>query len=276
MSSRTRAALGAAALTVLTLTGCAQVLEQADRFVREEAGHFLGTVDFEEVDRDAPFAGSPAADYGTGFDTPEPEAQGDFTAEQVGWALDRTRLLLETVYLDTDAVFGEDNSEFTSLLTGQALEWYMDHLGHEDFELDSRHVPFNLTPGTAEPIGDEVRVDGRMWAEATRDDTGWDYLAVHTEFVIVHPVARPGDPVSTRLVTSHFGEVSFYDPGVGELEAWPNWWRFVAPVHCEQTHTYSPAYADERPQGDAPQGRVQDPYDIDAEPQEECGAVRDT
>ncbi|GAB2503760.1 hypothetical protein [Nocardiopsis aegyptia] len=275
MSPRTCAALGAAALTVLTLTGCAQVLEQADRFLLETGGPIFGAVDFDEVDRDDPFAGSPAADYGVEFETPEPAAQGDFTTEQVEWAQDRARLLLETVYLDTDAVFHEDNSEFTGLLTGQSREWYMDNLGHEDPALDSRNLPFNLTPGTAELIGDEIRVDGRMWAEAARDDYDQDYLAVHTEYVVVYPVARPGDPVSTRLVVTHLGEVSFYDLGDGTLEAWPNWYRGVAPAHClEDEFMFTPAYADERPEGEQPRGRQQDAYDLeDTREQDGCGSV---
>ncbi|RKS08212.1 hypothetical protein DFP74_3907 [Nocardiopsis sp. Huas11] len=278
MSSRTRATLGAAALAVLALTGCAQVLDQVDRFARQEADQILGTVTLDEVDRDDPFAGSPAADFGVGFDTPEPAAEGDFTAEQVEWALDRTRLLLETVYLDTDAVFDEDNSEFTGLLTGESLAWYMDHLGHEDPELDSRHLPFNLTAGTAELIGDEIRVDGRMWTETDRDPSGWDYLAVRTEYVVVYPIARPGKPVSTRMVVTHLGEVGFYDLGDGTLEAWPNWHRAVAPVHClPDQFTFTPAFPGDLPEGDRPEGRVQDAYDLEAaREQDDCGTVRGT
>ncbi|WP_304455362.1 hypothetical protein [Nocardiopsis sp. YSL2] len=279
MSPRKRAALGAAALTMLALTGCAQVLEQTDRFLREEAEQIVGPVTFDQVDPDAPFAGSPAADYGVGFDTPEPAAQGDFTAEQVEWAHDRTRLLLEAVYLDTDAVFDEDNSEFTGLLTGQSLEWYLDHLGHEDPELDSRGIPFNLTPGTAELIGDEIRVDGRMWAEASQDPNGQDYLAVRTEYVVVYPIARPGDPVSVRLVVTHLGEVAFYDLGDGTLEAWPHWYRGAAPVHClPDARMFTPAYPDERPDGERPRGLTQDDaYDLeDTRDRDGCGAVKDT
>ncbi|KOX19658.1 hypothetical protein [Nocardiopsis sp. NRRL B-16309] len=278
MSPRKRAALGAAALTALTLTGCAQVLEQADRFLLEQGGHMVGAVDFDEVDRDDPFSGSPAADYGVGFDTPEAAAEGDFTAEQVEWAQDRTQLFLETVYLDTDAVFDEDNSEFTGLLTGQSLEWYMDNLGHEDPELDSRHLPFNLTPGTAELIGDEIRVDGRMWAEQAQDPYGQDYLAVRTEYVVVYPIARPGAPVSTRLVVTHLGEVSFHDRGDGTLEAWPNWNRGVAPAHClPDQFTFTPSFPDERPEGEQPRGRTQDAYDLeDTREWQGCASVEGT
>lgn len=266
-----------AALLCPILVGCAPVQDFLDRSVPDlESVSQLNPAD--RVDRDDPFAGSPAEDYGEGFPVPEAEAVGSFTREQVEWSYAHTQELLEAVYLNQDAVFDEDNSELTGLLTGQALEWYLDNLGNEDFELNSRHLPFNLTPGTAEPIGDEVRVDGWMRAEAARDDQGWDYLSVVTEYTIVHPVARPGGhPVSTRLVTSHFGEVGFYEAGGQELEAVPMWARFVAPVHCLEEYTFTPLYEDEQPRGERPRGLREDPYEMEnTEAPDSCGAVKDT
>ncbi|OOC54240.1 MULTISPECIES: hypothetical protein [Nocardiopsis] len=276
MSRRTSAASCAAVLLTLTLTGCVS-LEDLDRYAQSVVTG-VPMDSFDQVDRDAPFAGSPAEDYGEGFDTPEAASAGSFTEEQVAQAYSRTQDLMEAVYLDQDAVFGGDNSEFTVLLSGQSLKWYMSNLDNEEFDLNSRHVPFNLTPGTAEPVGDVVKVDGAMRAEAARDDRGQDYLAVHTEYTIVHPVARPGEPVSVRLVTTHHGEVSFYDVGGGALEAWPNWWRFVGPVHCVEEYTFTPAYPDEFPEGERPKGVPEDAYDRESteEPDEECSAIGQT
>lgn len=276
MSPRAHATPWAAVLVALALTGCAPLQDTLDRFAHSTlTGDPMDS--YDQVDRDDPFAGSPAEDYGEGFDIPEAESVGAFTEEQVAQAYTVTQDLLEAVYLNQDAVFGEDNSEFTDLLSGQALEWYLDNLGNEDFELNSRHLTFNLTPGTAEPVGDAVRVDGRMRAEEARDDQGWDYLAVHTEYTIVHPVARPGKPVSVRLVTSHFGEVAFYDLGDGALEAWPRWWRSAGPVHCLEEFTFTPAYPDEFPEGEQPEGAPQDAYDLeDFRGQEECESIGDT
>ncbi|WP_150241256.1 hypothetical protein [Nocardiopsis quinghaiensis] len=275
MSRRASAASCAAVFLTLALTGCVS-LDDLDRYAQSVT---TGTPmdSFDQVDRDDPFAGSPAEDYGEGFDTPEAAPAGSFTAEQVAQAYSLTRDLMEAVYLDQDAVFGEDNSEFTALLSGQSLKWYMDNIDNGDFERNSRHVTFNLTPGTAEPVGDVVKVDGTMRAEEARDDRGQDYLAVHTEYTIVHPVARPGEPVSVRLVTSHFGEVSLYAMGGQTLEAWPNWWSSTGPVHCLEEYTITPAYPDEFPEGERPKGVPEDAYDRENfEDQEECGAIGDT
>lgn len=276
MPPRIAAAPWATVLLFLPLVGCAPAQDLLDRAV-PGTGVLTQLDPVDRVDRDAPFAGSPAEDYGLGFPVPEAEAVGPYSQEQVERSYAHTQELLEAVYLNEDAVFGEDNSELTGLLTGQTLEWYLDNLGNKDHELNSRHLPFNLTHGTAEPIGDEVRVDGGMHAEATRDDQGWDYLSVVTEYTIVHPVARPGGSASTRLVTSHIGEVGFYDVGAEELEAAPMWSRAVAPVHCVEEYTFTPSYGDDHPEGDQPKGAVEDAYDLEASRDlERCGSVRDT
>ncbi|USY22524.1 hypothetical protein NE857_13465 [Nocardiopsis exhalans] len=267
----------AAVSAVLALTACAPV----EDFLSDAAWsgvpqNPVPVVD--QVDRDDPFGGTRAEDYAEGFEAPEAASIGGHPADRVQEAYETTRDFLEAVYLEPDAVFDEDNSAFTALLTGQALDWYLEYHGHEDPELDSRGVPFNLAPGTAEPIGDVVKVDGRMWAETARDENGWDYLAVHTEYTIVHPVSRPDGSASVRLVTSHYGEVAFYDPGDGTWEAFPNWWRFVGPAHClAEEHTFTPAYPDEGQRGERARGVPEDAYDLDnARDQEDCGAIRDT
>ncbi|WP_159944356.1 MULTISPECIES: hypothetical protein [unclassified Nocardiopsis] len=276
MSPRALAASGGAVLLALALTGCSPL---QDALARLSHSAVTGTpIDAYDLDRDAPFAGSPAEDYGEGFETPEAEPVGDFSREQVEEAYARTRELLEAVYLNQDAVFREDNGEFASLLSGRPLDWYMDNLGNTDPELDTRGLTFNLTNGTAEPVGDVVKVDGAMRAEAARDEQGWDYLAVRTEYTIVHPVARPGDAVSVRLVTTHHGEVAFHDIGLDELEAWPLWWRFVGPAHCLDEHTFTPAYPDEFSEGEKPGGLPQDAYDREAvaEDPDGCQPIKDT
>ncbi|WP_116245776.1 hypothetical protein [Nocardiopsis sp. FIRDI 009] len=285
MSRLPRAALGLTLAAALTLTACTPV-EEVLQDLADDALEQNGIVILDEVDRDDPFGGTEAEDYAEGFAAPEEaEAVGPYPRARVREAHELTRELLEAVYLDQDAVFGQDNSEFTSLLTPQSLDWYLENLGHEDPELDTRDIPFNLTPGTAEPIGDVVKVDGRMWAEEASDPNGLDYLAVRTEYTIVHPVARPGEPVSVRLVTSHLGEVSFYDMGDGTWELWPSWTRFVGPAHClPDQPTWTPAYPDEwpDPEGERPEGRPEDAYDLDnardrvADQEWECGAIEGT
>ncbi|GAB3736164.1 hypothetical protein [Nocardiopsis nanhaiensis] len=280
MSSTARLTLCAALTTTLALTACAPVEDLLGEAASSTAER-LSEPEVDQVDRDDPFAGTEADDYAEDFETPEAASVGEvgeYPGDRVQEAYDMTAEYLEAVYLEHDAVFDEDNSEFTALLTEQALDWYLEHHGHEDPDLDSRHVPFNLAPNTAEPIGDVVKVDGSMWAETDRDELGQDYLAVHTEYTIVHPVARPGASASVRLVTSHYGEVSFYDPGDGTWEAFPNWWRAVGPTHCLlDEHTFAPAYADEEQQGEDVGGAPDDAYDLEsARDEEECSAIRDT
>ncbi|GAA0991634.1 hypothetical protein [Nocardiopsis tropica] len=276
MSRRAAATRWVALLALLTATGCAQVQDALEWFV-SPAPTVSGLGSYDEVDRDDPFGGTPAEDYAEGFEPPPAEPVGSFSAAQVEEAYGLTQDLLDAVYLNPDAVFDEDNSEFTGLLGEQALKWYMNHLGHENGDLDSRHVVFNLAPGTAEPIGDVVKVDGRMWAEESSEG-GPDHLAVNTEYTIVHPVARPGDPVSVRLVTTHYGEVSFFDTGDGALEAWPNWWRGTGPAHCVDGYNVVPAYPDELAEGEQPRGPVEDAYDLEAhrDGDDGCAAIRGT
>ena len=278
MITRASAAPGTAVLLALALTGCATVQGTLD----DLAGFYGVSTDplnpYEQVDRDDPFAGSPAEEYGVGFpDLPEASAVGPYTTDQVAHAYERTQEFLDATYLNQDAVFGEDNSEFVELLEGQALDQYLEDLTNPDYELNSRHMTYNLTPNTAEPIGDEVRVDGGMWAQDATDEYGQDYLAVVTEFMIVHPVARPGEKMSTRMVVSHLGEVAFYEVGEDELEAWPLWHRGVAPAYCLEEYTFTPDYGDGRPEGEQPEGRIQDAYDLeDTRDMDECAAVGDT
>ncbi|MEV2275353.1 hypothetical protein AB0I72_07185 [Nocardiopsis sp. NPDC049922] len=291
MSFRPRAALSAA-VAALTLTACAPFdgvlrdsVEDVLHDVATDTAPIVPTLDFDQVDRDDPFGGTDAEDYAEGFDLPdEVAAVGPYPTGRVREAYETAQDLLEAVYLNQDAVFDEDNSEFTSLLTGQALDWYLENHGNEDPLLDTRHIPFNLTPGTAEPIGDVVKVNGAMWAEEAVDEYGFDYLAVRTEYTIVHPIARPGDPVSVRLVTSHLGEVSFYDRGDGTWDVWPFWTRSAGPIHClSDQHTLTPAYPDELPRGERPKGRPEDAYDLDnarddleSADEGECGTIQET
>lgn len=278
MSFPTRSALCGAVSAMMFLTACAPLQDLLNETVPDTASS-TPVPEFDQVDRDDPFGGTEAEDYAEGFDPPEASAVGPYDEQRVQEAYETTQDFLEAVYLEQEAVFDEDNSVFTSLLTGQALDWYLEHHRHEDFELDSRHTPFNLTPGTAEPIGDVVKVNGDMWAAEAQEESGWEYLAVHTEYTIVHPIARPGEPVSVRLVTSHYGEVSFFDLGDGTWEVFPNWIRSVGPTHClMDEHTFTPAYPDERPRGDRPKGMPEDAYDLENARGDEwgCGAIQDT
>ena len=279
MITRASAIPGMAVLLTLTLTGCALVPDTLEDLAGSASAPSDSLNPYDEVDRDAPFAGSPAEEYGVGFpDPPEAEAVGPYDADQVADAYERTQEFLDATYLNQDAVFKEDNGAFVELLEGQALDWYLEEFDNPDPELNARSLNYNLTPGTAEPIGDQVRVNGRMWAQESTDEYDQDYLSVTTEFTIVHPVARPGEPVSTRIVVSHLGEVAFYDVGTDELEAWPAWYRAVAPAHClEDQITFTPAFGDELPEGERPKGGKQDAYDLeDAREMDECVSVKGT
>lgn len=273
-----RAVLCAAAVAMIALTGCAPAERLLNDVVQDVTGF---PITHDQVDRDDPFGGTEAEEYGEEFTVPEAAAVGEYPADRVQAAYDATGELLEAVYLDQESVFGGDDMRFRSLLSGQAMDWYEEYRGHEDPTLDSRSLLFHFTPGSAEPIGDVVKVDGRMWAETDEDPYGMPYLAVRTEYTIVHPVARPGEKVSVRVVTSHYGEVSFYDVGDGRWEAWPNWWRSAGPVHCVwDEYTFTPAYSDEMPKGERPKGWIEDdPYDLESSRdmgEEECGAIGTT
>ncbi|MFV2196686.1 hypothetical protein [Nocardiopsis sp. LOL_012] len=284
MSFTSRTTACAALCAALTLTACAPVGPLLETLV-PDAGAPASTTDpdpvpladYDLVDRDDPFGGTEAEDYAEDFGVPEAQAVGPYSEQRVREAYLITEDFLEAVYLDQDSVFGQDDSAFTSLLGERYLDWYEENLGHEDPAQDSAGVLFHLTPGTAEPIGDVVKVNGRMWAEQAQDPYGTDYLAVRTEYTVVHPVARPGELVSVRLVTSHYGEVGFYDLG-GTWDPWPGWWSASGPAHCLEEATVTPAYPDEWPRGDKPQGPARDPYaleELDPE-DEECGTIQET
>lgn len=270
---RVRQAAAALALALLpAATGCAVLADQLERQLDAVL------LDVDPVDRDAPFAGTPAEDYAdgsAGFTVPELAPAGDFPVRDVAFAYATTKQLLEAVYLNEEAVFDENNSEFVGLLQGEALEWFLQDYGHEDWTQDSRHTVFNLAPNSAELIGDVVKVDGHMSAEEAWDEG--PYLRVETEYVIVYPIARPGGRASTRLVVTHLGEVQFYYTDSGRMEFWPVWGRSAGPSHCLEESLITPFFYDEMPRGEQPTGSETDPYDLEqSRDQEDCQAISAT
>ncbi|WP_249188351.1 hypothetical protein [Nocardiopsis sp. MG754419] len=123
MPSRVSAAPGTAILLALCLTGCASPQDTLAGGADASVVPTIPEHPFEEVDREDPFAGSPAEGFGTEFVVPEATEVSSCTSAQVAEAYDRTREFLEVTYLDQDAVLGEDDSAFVALLEGQALDW---------------------------------------------------------------------------------------------------------------------------------------------------------
>lgn len=165
-----------------------------------------------------PFAGTPATGYADGEQglvMPVARALGGLTAEEVGRALRRVRLLLSAAHLDPVAIGGGEPEEFARLLTARQRERFLDHLD-EGGASGTRSWLFSLAPGTAVPVGDVVKVSGQT-SLSKRAGGG---VAIEADYLFVHPVSRSGDPLSVvRVVEHHRTAFSAYERD-GELVVW--------------------------------------------------------
>ncbi|MGW5259968.1 hypothetical protein ACWEQG_03285 [Microbispora sp. NPDC004025] len=207
-----------------------------------------------------PFAGTPATGYADGEQglvMPAAQALGGLTEEEVGQALLRVRRLLSAAHLDPATVRGERPEAFARLLHPRQREAFLRRLG-DGGPTGTRSWLFSLAPGTAEPVGDVVKVSG----ETTIAKRAGGGVTITADYLFVHPVSRPGAPlIVARVVEHHRSEFSAYQEN-GRLVVWlatDNSTLFGA--NCDANDGFVHPRFPGDPQGARPSGEPVDPYD---------------
>ncbi|MFI9813546.1 hypothetical protein [Saccharothrix variisporea] len=205
---------GRTALVVLTVVAAACGLVSAWRsgwFERELPTATTSTTTAPgkvlRVDPERPFEGTPAAgwaDGAAGIVVPGAQPVGEFTAEQVADAYQRTKEAVVASRLDRKAVEGHDVSGFIGLFA----EDQQDHLRAQ---FDGTHDPEASIVVTRVAKGQhllpvEPKVSGTMRAEAGEEGE----LVVHTNYVVAYafttalPVVDPMEIVSVVRVEADY------------------------------------------------------------------------
>ncbi|MBX6387232.1 MAG: hypothetical protein IRZ07_30365, partial [Microbispora sp.] len=208
---------------------------------------------------DDPFAGTPAAEYADGEQglvMPPARPLGGLTEEEVGRALLRVRRLLSAAHLDPATVRGGRPEKFIRLLHPRQRETFLSRL--DDGPSGTRSWLFSLAPGTAEPVGDVVKVSG----ETTLSKRSGGGVSIETDYLFVHPVGRPGaSPIVTRVVEHHKSEFSAYREN-GKLVVWVTADRSALfGADCDAGDGFVHPHFPGDPQGTRPSGEPVDPYD---------------
>ncbi|MEU6409522.1 hypothetical protein [Microbispora sp. NPDC046933] len=208
----------------------------------------------------APFAGTPAVDYADGeqgLAMPAARALGGLTEKEIGEALLRVRRLLSAAHLDPATVRGERPEEFIRLLHPRQREEFLSHLD-DSGPSGTRSWLFSLAPGTAEPLGDVVKVSG----ETTISKRSGGGVTIETDYLFVHPVSRPGAPlIMTRVVERHRSEFSAYVKD-GKLVVWLAADRSALfGANCDTDDGFVHPRFPGDPWGARPSGEPVDPYD---------------
>ncbi|MFJ3201817.1 hypothetical protein [Streptomyces sp. NPDC086989] len=234
-----------------------------------------------------PFKGSPAlqwADGAAGIEVPEAEAVGGMSKEQVADALEKVRQFLITANLDPATLRGERPGAALALLDpkpAEQLSRVERSLTAPTKENDPLHLFTRARPTELKPVGDVVKVRGRMWVEPGKEPGRADVLV---DYTFVHPFvkARPGAEQVKRTIVRREMTFSIADPRRWEATAGRLWLErtdvnlgnSACDVHDGFLH---PVFDEDAPAGPTPSGTPVDPYDrsktIATQGQEGCGSL---
>jgi hypothetical protein len=200
-----------------------------------------------------PFAGTPAdqwADGAAGIVIPAAKAVGPFSASQVAAAYAATKRLLIAETLDKQTLAGGAPTAFADLLTPSARSQFLSGLNvrgayRTGQSRSSRSYVESFAPGTAELIGQVIKVKASMRAQTYRQ-SGMLVLAINVSELATYPIERPGDPSTwMRVVADVFGFFSFahWDNQSGSLQPWEQTIVANSGVQCPMTDGWvHPAY----------------------------------
>jgi hypothetical protein len=218
-----------------------------------------------------PFAGTPAENWANGaagIVIPAAKPVGTFTAAQVMTAYQTTRQLLIAANLDKQTLLGGAPTAFADLLTKQQRAEFLAGLDKKGvnsggYPLSTRKMVASFFPGSAELIGDVIRVHGVMTAQTAKEEGG-TVLAIQVNYIFGYAVEPPGNPGDWMRVLDHqYGSFDFArwdDPG-GPLEPWDQTVIGNAGLQCGTTDGYMhPDYPSERTQAPTESGPAIDPY----------------
>ncbi|MCX5194998.1 hypothetical protein OOK31_13970 [Streptomyces sp. NBC_00249] len=234
-----------------------------------------------------PFRGSPAlqwADGAAGIEVPQAESVGGVSKESVADALAKAKQFLVAANLDPATLRGERPAAALALLdprdekTSKEVAAAYEKPAEDQDPLDwfTRYDPAEL-----KPVGDVVKVRGRMWVEPGAEP---GQAAVKVDYSFVYPFVKvkgnPEDVARTivrREATFTVADLRKWQGTPGKLWLY-RFQRDIANSACDRYDGYlHPSFFSDPVGGPAPSGTPVDPYDrtkgIDALPQEGCGTV---
>ena len=214
-----------------------------------------------------PFAGTPAdgwADGAAGIVPPPARQVGGFTAAQVAAAYATTRKLLIAGNLDRQTLLGGPPTAFAKLLTAKQRAQFLGGLNKKGvqkggYPVSTRKWVASFAPGSAELIGNVIKVHGTMSARAVRE-SGTVVLTIEVNYIFGYAIEPPHHPADwMRLVDHQYGSIEFapWDDADGALEPWDRTIIGNAGVQCGTTDGYihpdypSDRYVDARESGAA-------------------------
>jgi hypothetical protein len=218
-----------------------------------------------------PFAGTQAdtwADGASGVVVPSAKPVGSFTAAQVHGAYETTRRLLIAANLDRQTLAGGAPTAFADLLTQQQRAQFLGGLNKMGvnkggYPLSTRKWVASFAPGSAELIGNSIKVHGTMSARAARQ-AGGAVLSIQVNYLFAYAVEPPGNPADWMRVIDHqYGSVDFahWDNPGGPLQPWDQTIIGNAGIKCGTEDGYiHPDYPSERSSGATQSGPAVNPY----------------
>ncbi|MFJ8160559.1 hypothetical protein ACIRBY_06475 [Streptomyces sp. NPDC096136] len=280
-------------LVVDRLTGKAQARQDARDAAPLPAESVRPTAAPEAVYPDRPtlkepFRGSPAAQWAegaAGIEVPAAEDVNGVPRERVAEGLALAKRFLVAANLDPAVLRGERPAAALDLLdpkdTGRREEtaraYEHPSREHDPLELFTRYDPAEL-----KPVGEVVKVRGRMWVEAGEKPGQAD---VKVDYSFVYPFVKIGgnpEDVARTVVRREATFQVFHGRERGAPEG--RLWLYgaaqdIANSACDRPDGYlHPGFfSDPRDSGPAPSGTPVDPYDrskgIDTGRPEGCGTA---
>ncbi|MGW0394225.1 hypothetical protein ACWDYJ_25730 [Streptomyces sp. NPDC003042] len=235
-----------------------------------------------------PFRGSPAlqwADGAAGIEVPQAEAVGGMSKDQVADALAKAKQFLVAANLDPATLRGERPEAALALLdpkddrTSQEVDraYARPSSEHDPLSLFTRYDPAEL-----KPVGDVVKVRGRMWVRAGQNPGQAEILV---DYSFVYPLTKVGAGSQQRVsrtIVRREATFSIADPRKWTATPGKLWLvayrQDIANSACDRYDGYMhPAFDDDPVTGPTPSGTPMDPYDrskgIEETPAESCGSV---
>ncbi|MEU9379294.1 hypothetical protein AB0D94_36840 [Streptomyces sp. NPDC048255] len=282
-------------LLIDRLTGRTEARRDAQNAAPLPAESVRPTAPPEVLDPDLPtlkepFRGSPAlqwADGAAGIEVPQAQAVGGMSKEKVAQALEQAKAFLVAANLDPATLRGERPGAALDLLDPldrQTLPWLEKSLAQPGGEHDPVRLITRFDPAEVRPVGDVVKVRGRMWVEPGKEP-GQAHVLVDYSFVYPLVKAREGADQVERTIVRR--EITFWIGDPRRWEATPGTIRLfqhsdditngACGVHDGYLH---PVFDEDPLTGPTPSGPPVDPYDrskgIGTDQQEGCGTASRT
>ncbi len=282
-------------LVIDRLTGRAEAREDARKAGPLAAETDRPTAPPPSVDPDRPtlqdpFRGSPAlqwADGAAGIELPEATAVGGVSKEKIAETLRNAKAFLVAANLDPAVLKGERPEAALALLDPKNTE-ASEHLEKSLAQPGRDQDPMNLftryNPAEVKPVGEVVKVRGRMWVEAGKEQGQAD---VRLDYSFVYPLvkAAPGADQVERTIVRREITFTVADPRKWQVTAGrlrlSDYRVDLANSACEVYDGYlHPGFDADPAAGPTPSGPPKDPYDrskgIDEGAPEGCGTVSRT